>query len=55
MPNDFDRNFDDRVNAAQLSGEWKRKGLRFLRYLSTRQIECWGFFAAGVLVGKIIL
>ena len=55
MPNDFDRSFDDRMKTAETSTEWKRKGLRFLRYLSTRQMECWGFFAAGVLVGKIIL
>ncbi len=55
MTHDYDTNFEDRVKARQAEGDWKRKGLRFLRYLSSRDMECWGFFAAGILVAKIIL
>ena len=33
--------------------EWTRKGRRFLRYLATRKMECWGFFAAGFLIATI--
>ena len=25
------------------SDSWRLKGARFLRYLSTRKMECWGF------------
>ena len=32
---------------------WRIKGARFLRYLSTRKMECWGFFAAGYLIATI--
>ena len=32
---------------------WRLKGARFLRYLSTRKMECWGFFAAGYLIAVI--
>ena len=32
---------------------WRLKGVRFLRYLSTRKMECWGFFAAGYLIAVI--
>jgi len=36
------------------SGEsWRSKSARFLRYLSTRKMECWGFFAAGYLIATI--
>lgn len=49
------QSFDERLDRHRTSSEWKRKGLRFLRYLSTRQMECWGFFAAGILIGKILL
>lgn len=49
--NDFDAHF----RAEKASRRWKVKGLRFLRYLSTRPVGCWGFFIAGLLIGKIIL
>jgi hypothetical protein len=26
---------------------------RFVKYLSTRQLECWGFFLAGYLIATI--
>ncbi len=32
---------------------WRRKGARFVRYVTTRHPEVWGFFAAGFLVAKI--
>jgi hypothetical protein len=32
---------------------WRSKGARFLRYLATRKMECWGFFAAGYLIATI--
>ena len=32
---------------------WRLKGARFLRYLSTRKMECWGFFAAGFIISAI--
>lgn len=32
---------------------WRRKGARFVRYLTTRHPEVWGFFAAGFLIAKI--
>ena len=32
---------------------WRLKGAHFLRYLSTRKMECWGFFAAGYLIAVI--
>jgi len=32
---------------------WRIKGARFLRYLSTRKMECWGFFAAGFIISAI--
>ncbi len=35
--------------------DWRVKGARFVRYLTTRSVECWGFLAVGVLIGKIIL
>lgn len=47
--NDFDE-FEARVTERQ---EWKAKMLRFARYLSTRKMECWGFFIAGYLIATI--
>lgn len=55
MPKDFDTSFEDRMSARHGSDDWRHKGKRFMRYLSTRQMECWGFFAAGILIGKVIL
>jgi len=43
----------DRYNGP--SGDWRAKGARFVRYLKSRPMECWGFLAAGALIGKIFL
>lgn len=32
---------------------WRRKGARFVRYLTTRHPEVWGFFAAGFVIAKL--
>lgn len=45
--NDYDTNFDRKADSA------KAKMLRFARYLSTRKMECWGFFAAGFIISAI--
>jgi hypothetical protein len=45
---DFDEEFTRRSEA-----DWGTKFRRFLRYLSTRKMECWGFFAAGFLIATI--
>jgi len=37
------------------SEDWRAKGARFVRYLTTRPAECWGFFAAGIVIAKIFL
>ncbi len=50
---DLDRAFERRAGRMETTEEWKAKGLRFLRYLSTRKMECWGFFAAGFLIATI--
>ena len=50
---DLDRMFDERTGRRQSQEDWALKGRRFLRYLSTRKMECWGFFAAGFLVATI--
>lgn len=50
---DMGHRFDERASRMERTEEWKAKGLRFLRYLSTRQMEVWGFFAAGFILGKI--
>jgi len=50
---DFEARMSSHENVGATSGEWKRKALRFLRYLSTRKMECWGFFAAGYLIATI--
>lgn len=33
--------------------DWRAKGARFVRYLTTRDRECWGFFIAGVLIAIV--
>ncbi|WP_427453752.1 hypothetical protein [Litorimonas sp. WD9-15] len=43
----------DRYNGS--SDSWRIKGARFVRYLKSRPTECWGFFAAGALIGMIFL
>jgi len=35
------------------SNDWRSKGSRFVKYLTTRHPECWGFFAAGIVIAKI--
>ncbi len=50
---DLDRMFEERAGRLETKEEWSRKFRRFLRYLSTRKMECWGFFAAGFLVATI--
>ena len=35
------------------SEDWRSKGSRFVKYLTTRPAECWGFFAAGIVIAKI--
>ena len=52
---DMDRMYDDRSAHYERTADWKTKGLRFVRYLSTRKIESWGFFIAGLLIGGVIL
>jgi len=51
---DWDRMFEDEYASSYRSDEWRSKGARFVRYLSTRRLECWGFFAAGYFIAKII-
>ena len=45
---DFD--FENRIHSRQ---SYKSKFWRFVKYLSTRQVECWGFFAAGYIIATI--
>ena len=35
--------------------DWRTKGARFVRYLTTRSTETWAFFAAGAVLAKIFL
>ena len=42
--------FESRIRDRQ---DYQAKFWRFLRYLSTRKIECWGFFVAGFLIATI--
>ena len=37
------------------SNDWRSKGSRFVKYLTTRPPECWGFFAAGIVIAEIFL
>lgn len=32
---------------------WRVKGARFIQYLTSRNKECWGFFAAGFFLAII--
>ncbi len=53
---DLDRMFEERAGRFETrrsADDWQAKGARFLRYLSTRKMECWGFFAAGFLIATI--
>ena len=50
---DMGHHFDERTSRVERNEAWKAKGLRFLRYLSTREMEVWGFFAAGFILSKI--
>ncbi len=50
---DFDYTYESRAERHAAAAEWKSKFTRFLRYLSTRKMECWGFFAAGFLIATI--
>ena len=47
---DRDFDFESRIESRQT---YKAKFWRFMKYLSTRQMECWGFFAAGFLIATI--
>ncbi len=47
---EYDFDIDRRVERGQ---SFKAKALRFVRYLSTRKLECWGFFVAGYLIATI--
>lgn len=49
----LDRTFEERASQLETTEAWKAKFFRFLRYLSTRQMECWGFFAAGFVIATI--
>jgi len=42
--------FESRIGSRQ---DFKAKFWRFIKYLSTRKLECWGFFAAGFLIATI--
>lgn len=46
--NEFD--FESRIQDHQ---SWQGKFWRFVKYLSTRKIECWGFFLAGYVISAI--
>jgi hypothetical protein len=50
---EWDRTFDERASRYERTESLKTNALRFMRYLSTRNVECWGFFAAGFLVATI--
>ena len=50
---DLDRMFDEHADRFSSREELSDKFFRFLRYLSTRKMECWGFFAAGFLIATI--
>ncbi|MGB0905948.1 MAG: hypothetical protein ACPGVT_00540 [Maricaulaceae bacterium] len=44
--------YDDEFGSTN-EEDFGQKFKRFLRYLSTRKMECWGFFAAGFLISAI--
>lgn len=35
--------------------DWQTKSRRFMRYLASRNVECWGFFIAGLIFGGMFL
>lgn len=45
--------FDDEFDYETREESWRSRGARFVRYLSTRKMECWGFFAAGYIIATI--
>lgn len=47
---DEEFDFESRTRSSQ---DYKAKFWRFIKYLSTRKLECWGFFAAGYLIATI--
>ena len=47
---DFESRINSRPEKLQV---YKAKFWRFMKYLSTRKLECWGFFAAGFLIATI--
>ncbi len=47
---DEEFDFESRIGNGQ---DFKAKFWRFIKYLSTRKLECWGFFAAGYLIATI--
>ena len=47
---DTDFDFETRIERRE---GLKANALRFLRYLATRKMECWGFFVAGYLIATI--
>ena len=50
MANHDEFDFESRIRDRQsLQGKF----WRFVKYLSTRQIECWGFFLAGYIIATI--
>ena len=51
---EWDRMFEDEYADRSGAEEWREKGSRFLRYLATRKMECWGLFAAGFLIATIL-
>lgn len=51
MSTSFENDFETRLKA----GNWNAKFWRFVRYLSTRKIESWGFFIAGLMIGGLFL
>lgn len=46
---EHDYDLDDRLNTQSLQAKF----WRFVKYLSTRKMECWGFFAAGYILSAI--
>jgi hypothetical protein len=50
MANNDEFDFESRIQDRQ---SLQAKFWRFARYLSTRKIECWGFFLAGYIIATI--
>ncbi len=49
MNTSYDTDFEARMR----SGTWNAKFWRFARYLTTRKVESWGFFIAGLMIGGL--